>query len=146
MPLWRTIGRASWVLRARTLPKTIAITIAIIAAAVGLTFIHKGLQPFRRRHTGTGRERRQVFAAVDGEVTEVLVKRNSKVKKGDVLVRLRNPDIAIQLEELRRDSLAKHDCRAGQGSRPNLFPARARRSIAPHWSLNSLNWKPNFQR
>ncbi|MEO1524190.1 MAG: efflux RND transporter periplasmic adaptor subunit [Planctomycetota bacterium] len=99
MPVWRTIGRASWVLRARTLPKTIAIAAAIIAAALGLTFIHKD---FNLSAEGTlePTERRQIFAAVDGEVVDVLVERNSIVAKGDVLVRLRNPEIALQMEEL----------------------------------------------
>ncbi|MEL6105749.1 MAG: biotin/lipoyl-binding protein [Planctomycetota bacterium] len=99
MPLWRTIGRASWVLRARTLPKTIAITAAIVAVSLGLTFIHKD---FNLSAEGTlePTARRQIFAAIDGEVTEVLVERNSIVSKGDVLVRLRNSSIDLELEDL----------------------------------------------
>jgi hypothetical protein len=99
MPLWRALGRATWILRARTLPKTLGIAALVTAAALGLTFIDKD---FNLSAEGNLEPtvRRQVFAAIDGEVIDVLVQRNSKVAKGDPLVRLRNPEIAIQLEEL----------------------------------------------
>ena len=99
MPLWRTLGRATWILRARTLPKTIAVAALILAIVLGLTFIKKdcnlsaecSLEPTIKR---------QEFASIDGEVVDVLVQRNSLVKKGDLLVEMRNPDVDIQLEEL----------------------------------------------
>ena len=99
MPIWRALGRATWILRARTLPKTIGIAALISAVALGLTFIDKD---FNLSAEGNLEPtiRQQVFAAIDGEVVEVLVQRNSKVKKGDVLVKLRNPDVDMQLEEL----------------------------------------------
>ena len=99
MPLWRALGRATWILRARTLPKTLAIAALVLAAALGLTFIKKD---FNLSAEGNLEPtiRRQVFAAIDGEVIDVLVQRNSVVTKGQELVRLRNPEIAIQLEEL----------------------------------------------
>ncbi|KAA5541040.1 biotin/lipoyl-binding protein [Roseiconus nitratireducens] len=99
MPLWRLLGRATWILRARTLPKTLAVVGLIAAVIAGLTFIKKD---FNLSAEGTLEPtvRRQIFAAIDGEVIDVLVQRNSKVTAGQELVRLRNPDIAIQLEEL----------------------------------------------
>jgi hypothetical protein len=99
MPVWRALGRATWILRARTLPKTIGIAALITAVALGLTFIDKD---FNLSAEGNLEPtiRQQVFAAIDGEVVEVLVQRNSKVEKGDLLVRLRNPDVDMQLEEL----------------------------------------------
>lgn len=99
MPVWRALGRATWILRARTLPKTIGITALILAVVLGLTFIDKD---FNLSAEGTLEPtvRRQVFAAIDGEVVKVLVQRNSEVKKGQLLVELRNPEIDIQLEEL----------------------------------------------
>lgn len=99
MPLWRLLGRATWILRARTLPKTIGIATLILAGIIGLTFFHKD---FNLSAEGTLEpiERRQVFASIDGEVIDVLVKRNTEVTKGQELVRLRNPEIIIQLEEL----------------------------------------------
>lgn len=99
MPVWRALGRATWILRARTLPKTLGIAALVLAAVLGLTFIQKD---FNLSAEGNLEPtiRRQVFAAIDGEVIDVLVHRNSVVTKGQELVRLRNPEIAIQLEEL----------------------------------------------
>ena len=125
MPLWRTLGRATWVLKARTLPKTIAITAAVLIAILALTFIKKD---FNLSAEGTLQpiERRQVFAAIDGEVVKVHVKRNDQVKKGDVLVEMRNPDIAIQIEELygqKRSTVAELQKVRGQRYGSNLDPA-----------------------
>ncbi len=99
MPVWRTLGRATWILRARTLPKTIAIAALILAIILGLTFIKKD---FNLSAEGSLEPtiKRKVFAAIDGEVVDVLVQRNSLVSKGDLLVEMRNPDVDIQLEEL----------------------------------------------
>ncbi|MEM6471346.1 MAG: biotin/lipoyl-binding protein [Planctomycetota bacterium] len=99
MPLWRAIGRATWILRARTLPKTLGVVALLVIASLALTFVKKD---FNLSAEGTLEPtvRRQVFAPIDGEVIDVLVQRNSVVKEGDVLVRLKNPDIDIQLEEL----------------------------------------------
>ena len=67
MPLWRSLGKASWVVSARTLPKTLAISAAVLAVLVVLvvwpvnfTFTSDGkLQPVRRR---------EVFAVVEGMI------------------------------------------------------------------------------
>ncbi|MDM4017396.1 biotin/lipoyl-binding protein [Roseiconus lacunae] len=99
MPVWRSLGRATWILRARTLPKTLAVVGLVLIVALGLTFIQKD---FNLSAEGTLEPtvRRQIFASVDGEVVDVLVKRNDVVKEGQLLVQLRNPDIDIQLEDL----------------------------------------------
>lgn len=99
MPIWRALGRATWVLRARTLPKTIGIATLILLAGLALTFVKKD---FNLEAEGTLRpvERRQIFASVDGEVVEVLVEHNTKVEKGQLLVRLTNPDLDIQIADL----------------------------------------------
>ena len=99
MPLWRSLGRATWVLRARTLPKTLAVVGLITAVILGLTFIPKD---FNLEAEGTllPEARREIFAPIDGEVIDVLVDHNDPVKKGDELVRLRNREIEIQLADL----------------------------------------------
>lgn len=99
MPLWRALGRATWILKARTLPKTIGIVALVIIVALGLTFIQKDFNLSAEGNLEP-QTRRQVFAAIDGEVIEVMVQRNSEVTKDQVLVRLRNPDVEIQLQEL----------------------------------------------
>ncbi|QDT07654.1 HlyD family secretion protein [Rubripirellula lacrimiformis] len=100
MPLWRTLGHATWIVRARTLPKTLAVLAAIAAVALGLVFIPKD---FNLEAEGTliPDVRREVFAPIDGEVIEVLVDHNQVVAEGDVLVRLRNPDMEVQLTEIK---------------------------------------------
>lgn len=99
MPIWRAIGRASWVLRARTLPKTLGVLALITAITLGLIFINKD---FNLEAEGTLRptEYREVFAAVDGEVVQVYVTHDSKVTVGQPLVQLRNRDLEIQIAEL----------------------------------------------
>ncbi|TWU57605.1 biotin/lipoyl-binding protein [Rubripirellula reticaptiva] len=100
MPLWRTLGHASWILRARTLPKTLAAIAGVALVAAGLYFIPKD---FNLEAEGTLKPevRREVFAPIDGEVIEVLADHNQRVAKGEVLVRLRNPDMEVQLTEIR---------------------------------------------
>ncbi len=99
MPLWRAIGRATWVLKARTLPKTIGIVSLVAAIILGLVFFQKD---FTLEAEGTllPDARRQVFAGMDGEVIEVLFDHNDEVKKGDILVKLRNRDVEMQLTEI----------------------------------------------
>lgn len=98
MPLWRTLGHASWIVRARTLPKTLAVVALVTAIVLSLIFVPKD---FNLEAEGTlmPEMRREVFAPIDGEVIEVLVDHNQLVQKGDVLVRLRNPDLEVQLTE-----------------------------------------------
>jgi hypothetical protein len=97
MPLWRAIGRAKWVVQARTLPKTLAVLAVVLLAIAGLV-----LYPWDFEMEGKGelqpKERRNVFVDVDGEVTEVLVEHGDMVKKGQVLVKLTNNDLAERLE------------------------------------------------
>lgn len=99
MPLWRSLGRATWVLRARTLPKTLAVIGLITAVILGLIVIPKD---FNLEAEGTllPEARREIFAPIDGEVIDVLVDHNDPVEKGDELVRLRNREIEIQLADL----------------------------------------------
>jgi hypothetical protein len=98
LPLWRTLGKASWVVSARTLPKTIAIVVAVL-----LLIVFLAVYPVNFTLTGDGTLqpvlRRDVFAAVEGQVDQVLVKHGQKVKAGDVLLVLRNPDLDVAISE-----------------------------------------------
>ena len=99
MPLWRALGRASFIVRARTLPKTLAVIGLLTAVTLGLVLVQKDFN-LEAEGTLVPEARREVFAPIDGEVIEVLVDHNSEVKKGDLLVRLRNPDVEVQLTEV----------------------------------------------
>jgi hypothetical protein len=99
MPVWRAIGRASWIIQARTLPKTLAITGAVLVALLFLVFFPKdfylkakgALQPSMRR---------EVFVDYGGTIESVNVKDLDPVKAGDVLVTLRNTDLDVQLQDV----------------------------------------------
>ena len=98
MPLWRALGRATWVVRARTLPKTLAVVAAIAGLIAALVLIPKDFNLEADGHLSPI-QKRSVFASVDGEVVEVNVVHKQAVKAGDVLVRLRNTDMDVQITE-----------------------------------------------
>ncbi|MGB1926445.1 MAG: hemolysin D, partial [Rubripirellula sp.] len=99
MPLWRALGRATWVLRARTLPKTVGIVTLLVTIILGLVFIKKDFN-LEAEGTLVPMERREVFAPIDGEVLDVLVDHDDPVERGELLVRMINRDLEIQLTEV----------------------------------------------
>lgn len=100
MPLWRILGRATWLFKGSTFPKTMAVLTLIVVALLALFLVQidhdleaKGaLQP---------KVQRQVFAHIDGEVEEVMVKHSQVVQKDQPLVRLRNRDLEIEMTQVR---------------------------------------------
>ncbi|TWT98926.1 efflux RND transporter periplasmic adaptor subunit [Neorhodopirellula pilleata] len=99
MPVWRTLGRATWVLRARTLPKTLGVLGLIAGIILAGVLIP---MDFDLEADGTLKPeaRREIFAGIDGEVREVLVDHNSIVTAGQPLVKMINPDIEVEIAEL----------------------------------------------
>lgn len=99
MPLWKTLGKAKWIVQARTLPKTIAVLAVIAAAITALVLVPadfdlaaKGkLQPAVRR---------EVFAPLDGVVIDVPVRHEDEVSPGAVLARLANNELDVQIANL----------------------------------------------
>jgi hypothetical protein len=100
MPVWRALGKASWVIKGRTLPKTVAITGAVLALIVAMLVVPWG---FKMRAEGSIMpvESREVFADIDGVVEEVLVSDDDLVEKGQVLVRLQNTELELRIKENR---------------------------------------------
>jgi hypothetical protein len=99
MPVWRALGRATWVLRARTLPKTIAIAAAVLIALIAL-FVVPASFDLEARGTLQPVVKQDVFADVDGVVTRVNVKHGDLVQKNQVLLVLENTDLEVQITEL----------------------------------------------
>jgi multidrug efflux pump subunit AcrA (membrane-fusion protein) len=99
LPLWLTIGKAAWVIKARTLPKTTAVV-----SAVTLLFLWLLLWPATFNLEGKGTlepaSKRDVFASVDGTVDEVLVEHGDFVKKGQILAKMRNTDLENNVIEM----------------------------------------------
>ncbi len=108
MPLWRVIGKSKFIVQARTLPKTILIAIAVIAVFVAL-FIVPADFDLQSKGTLEPIERKDVYARVEGEVYKFgtddhdpskPIEQGSWVKKGQVLLLLRNYTLNSQKLEL----------------------------------------------
>ncbi len=99
MPLWRTLGKSKWIVSARTLPKTIAIAVVVLGALMSLFLVPAEFQ-LHGKGTLEPIEKRDVFAGVDGTVTDVFVKHGDEVKAGQELLKLRNTDFDVKMEEL----------------------------------------------
>lgn len=98
LPVWRTLGKSRWLVKGRTLPKTLLVSGLIVAVLAALVFVPA---PFKLTSKGTLEPeiRQDVFAAVDGTVEQVFVKQGDMVKKGQHLVHMRNTD--LERERLR---------------------------------------------
>jgi multidrug efflux pump subunit AcrA (membrane-fusion protein) len=98
MPVWKTLGKAAWVVQARTLPKTLFISALVLLVLIGMIVIPweydmkaKGeLQP---------KFKNDVFALNDMQVTQVLVENGQRVAKGEVLCVGVNNDLNLKLSE-----------------------------------------------
>jgi multidrug efflux pump subunit AcrA (membrane-fusion protein) len=99
MPVWRALSRATWLFRGSAFPKTMTVLAIASVVLLGMFLVrinldleaNGSLQPVTQR---------QVFAHVDGEVEEVYVDHSSEVKANDLLVKLRNRDLEIEITSL----------------------------------------------
>lgn len=108
MPVWRAIGKAAWIVRARTLPKTIAITSVILAVLIALAVIPWSYN-MKSKGSLQPEIRREVFTNVDGIVQDVYVNDSDMVVEGQPLVKLRNPDLEVQYRSVVGDKLATEE-------------------------------------
>ncbi|MEL7338642.1 MAG: HlyD family efflux transporter periplasmic adaptor subunit, partial [Planctomycetota bacterium] len=99
MPVWRALGRAMWLVRGKTLPKTLAVCGAVLLAALALVFYQMDMD-LEAEGTLQPNVQRVVFAQVDGRVEDVLVKFNQTVQANEVLLRLENKELDIQISDL----------------------------------------------
>jgi len=131
MPVWRTLGRATWVLRARTLPKTIGVIALVLVVVLGLTFIKKDFN-LEAEGTLVPSEKREIFAPIDGEVVAVNFDHDDTVKQNDILIELRNRDIEIQIADIEgqiQTNIAEQAKVQGQLSRRQLLKPSELRSL-----------------
>jgi multidrug efflux pump subunit AcrA (membrane-fusion protein) len=100
MPVWRAIGHSRWVVKGRTLPKTISISLAVIAVILFLCLYQTDFQ-VEAKGTLEPVERRDVFSPNDRSVVkDLLVNTDAHVKEGQLLVRLHGPEVNLKLEEV----------------------------------------------
>jgi hypothetical protein len=99
LPVWKAISNSLWVFRARTLPKTIAISAVVVGLVVAALLI-----PVDFNMKGPGElqpvDRRDVFAGIEGVVTAVHKDHGDRVEAGEALITLRNTDLLVQLEDV----------------------------------------------
>ena len=98
MPLWKTLGKARWLITGRTLPKTVAVIAAIVATILALTFVpadfalegEANLRPL---------EKQFVFAQIDGVVKELYVAHGDKVTADQLLAQQISNDLDLDLKK-----------------------------------------------
>jgi len=107
LPLWRALGKWKVVLAARNLPKTVAVSTALVATVAALFLLP---MPFKLQAKGTLEpvDRHRVFAGIDAVVEEVYVDHGQKVLgpkpaegfPGTLLARMRNTDLEVEIRRV----------------------------------------------
>jgi hypothetical protein len=98
MPLWRTLGKVSWLTSGSRLWKTMAVTTGLILAGLFLTFFQID---FDLKAEGSLKPDviANIFAKVDGEVTQLHVKHDQRVAIGSPLVDMKNEELRSELKK-----------------------------------------------
>jgi biotin carboxyl carrier protein len=99
MPVWRAIGKSRWVVEARTLPKTIMITSAVLVLLLAGLVIPANFD-MKAKGTLQPVKKQEIFAPMPGEVIDILVDNGDRVQAGDVIARMRNPELEIKKQEI----------------------------------------------
>lgn len=101
MPLWRVLGKTLAPFRRSNLPKT-----AIVLTLIGLAGFALCVVPYSFSLGANGKliptNKQEVFANVDGTLTEILVPENpyDTIQKGHVLATMINNDMMVEIEDL----------------------------------------------
>ncbi len=100
MPLWKTLGKATWMFRRHTLPKTLVVSSLIAAAIAAIVLVQKD---FTLEGDGKLRPRTiaRVFAPTDGKVKTIHVRDEAEVEQGELLFELKNLDLEKELTATR---------------------------------------------
>ncbi|TWT46416.1 efflux RND transporter periplasmic adaptor subunit [Botrimarina hoheduenensis] len=100
MPLWKLLGKALWLFRGRTLPKTLTVGALLVGLGLAAAFVQKD---FTLEGDGKLRpeELRNVFAKVEGTVIEVTARHEQHVEQGEQLLQMRSNDLEKDLTVVR---------------------------------------------
>ena len=98
LPLWKTLGKAQFVLKARTLPKTIAVLLSVLAIVLALVFWPADFT-LEAKGIVQPAERREVYAQIGGIVTDVKVENGQKVKAGQLLAVMRKFELENEINK-----------------------------------------------
>jgi multidrug resistance efflux pump len=104
MPVWRAIGSLGVVVKARNLPKTLAVVGVLILALIGMFLVPTNLM-LSADGTLEPMVKQNVFVNVPGTVVEVLVEDQQLVEEGEPLVVLYNAELSVELQRARGERL-----------------------------------------
>ena len=101
MPLWRFLGRATWLFKGSAFPKTMTVLTLVTIALIAMFVVRINLD-LEANGALQPRVQQQVFAHVDGEIEEVYegIDHGAQVVKGQPLVKLRNRELEIEIADL----------------------------------------------
>ncbi|MEN1679324.1 MAG: biotin/lipoyl-binding protein [Planctomycetota bacterium] len=99
MPLWKFLGRMTWMFRGRTLPKTLAVLTLVGGLIAAAALVQ---QPFVVMSKGELRPQKltNVFAQISGDVKVVHVKQDQEVREGDVLIEQESLDLEKEIADI----------------------------------------------
>ena len=97
MPVWRTLGKSRWLIKARTLPWTVSVTGGILLL---LIFLVAMPWPFKMRAKGrmVPVEQRDVFARMPGVVQALYVGHDDEVEKGQLLAQMEYTELDVSIK------------------------------------------------
>ncbi len=99
MPVWRTIGKSKLLVSARMLPKTISVSLAILAALLAMIFV-----PWNFNMSCDGNlepeNRRFVYPAIEGKIIQVNVDHDDTVVEDQILAVMQNTDLEMRETQL----------------------------------------------
>ncbi len=99
MPVWRTIGKSKILVSARMLPKTISVSLAVLAALLAMIFV-----PWNFNMSCDGNlepeNRRFVYPAIEGKIIQVNVDHDDIVEKDQILAVMQNTDLEMRETQL----------------------------------------------
>ena len=99
LPFWKQLGKAAWLLRGRTLPKTLLVLGLLIGGITALAIVPTDFEVAARGKLQPA-ERSEVFAPLDGIVANVPVRHGQVVEPGTILTELSSTEIELQVAAL----------------------------------------------
>jgi multidrug efflux pump subunit AcrA (membrane-fusion protein) len=99
LPVWKALGKATWMFRGRSLPKTLLALVLLCGAIAALALVKTDFEVAARGKLQP-QERREVFAQIDGVVARVPVRHGQDVAAGELLAELTNTNLELDLAAL----------------------------------------------
>jgi multidrug resistance efflux pump len=99
LPVWRALGKARWIVQARMLPKTLLVAAALLALLTAMFVLPADLEIAAQGKLQPA-VRREMFAHLDGVVVDVPVRHEQVVEPGQVLARLSNNHLDVEISNL----------------------------------------------